>query len=466
MDDIVHPLLGTFSIIKKIGSGSFATVYLGYHTELQYPAAIKIFNSNNGDDIRESFNITKQITHPFICKDFDLIKTSNGQNCLIMEYVEGQTLLEYANTHYPLSNQDIRAILGQIIIAVEFLHFNNIIHRDLKCENVLIDKNKNIRLIDLNFSCPNGILHSTMCGSPGYIAPEIIKNELYTDSVDIWSMGILLYAITYGRLPYQNNNVYALFKLIISDEPSFPHDSDVDANLVDLIKKMLVKDPNRRITIQEIKNHPFFTSGTTEKNYIFSKPRINYYINDPLSKVNPQMHIIQQMKLSLSDSLILVNELKSGKITHNTLTYSILYKIYISNVQIKNYSHSFQCIIHEKSNPAKKEGDLPLLDTNESSKGVMPSLSHSTSYDGIAEKEDLSIHKGNKQVDLQLFLNSNVQFRRFSSLAKPIAGINRRKLSAMKSVPQLKQAKVINESNFAGEGTVSLGALPQLKIHE
>lgn len=172
------------------------------------------------------------------------------------------------------------------------------------------------------------------------------------------------------------------------------------------------------------------------------------------------------MKLSLSDSLILVNELKSGKITHNTLTYSILYKIYISNVQIKNYSHSFQCIIHEKSNPAKKECDLPLLDTNESSKGVMPSLSHSTSYDGIAEKEDLSIHKGNKQVDLQLFLNSNVQFRRFSSLAKPIAGINRRKLSAMKSVPQLKQAKVINESNFTSEGTVSLGALPQLKIHE
>lgn len=75
-----------------------------------------------------------------------------------MEYVEGQTLLEYANSHYSLSNQDIRAILGQIIIAVEFLHFNNIIHRDLKCENVLIDKNKNIRLIDLNFSCPNEII--------------------------------------------------------------------------------------------------------------------------------------------------------------------------------------------------------------------------------------------------------------------------------------------------------------------
>lgn len=462
MQNIIHPLLGMFSIIKKIGSGSFATVYLGRNTQLQYPVALKIFKSNNDEDIQKSFNITKPIIHPFICKDFDLIKTPNGENCMIMEYVEGTTLLEYANNNDPLSKHDIQTIFGQLIISVDFLHSHNIIHRDLKCENVLIDQNKNIRLIDLNFSCQNGYLHSTICGSPGYVAPEMIKNELYGDSVDIWSLGIILYAITFGRLPFENNNVYELFNTIILKEPPYPQKSDIDENLLDLIKKMLVKNPKDRITIDEIKKHPFFTDGSNEKNYIFSQERMNYYIHELSPKTNLQIHILQQMKLITGESSKAINEIKSGKLTYYSMTYNILYKNYISNVQIKSYSSSLQNTIHEESKLIKNECDLPYFDHNDADNEKIQLFQHSTSFDGILYKDK---QRGNKQIDLQLFLRGNTHFRRFNSIAKPLSGLRKRNMSSI-SIFQSQKTNLASENFFNGEETVSLIALPQLKIHE
>lgn len=456
MDTIIHPLLGLFRIIKKIGNGSFATVYLGKHAQLQYPVAFKIYHSNNDEIIQKSFDITKSITHPFICKDFDLIKTQKGENCVLMEYVEGKTLLEYANINAPLQKHDIQEIFGEIIVAVDFLHRHHIIHRDLKCENILIDENKNIRLIDLNFSCPNGILHSTICGSPGYVAPEIIQNKLYNDSVDIWSLGIILYAITFGKLPFENNNVYMLFKKVVSEEPSYSSNRAVNEDLIDLIKKMLIKNPKNRITIEEIKNHPFFTAGTTEKTYIFSQQRLNYYINDQIYKTDIQMHILQQMQLTLSESLKTINDIKSCNLTYNTMTYNILNKIYISNVQIKNYSKN----INYQTNPLNSDRNLPTLDNNNEK---VKYLSHSVSYDGFSEKETQKVIN---QFDLQTLLNSNVNFRKFSSLAKPISGIRRRIVSGMRSVPQLKSPLILNELNLEGETAVSKDTLPQLNIYE
>ena len=168
------------------------------------------------------------------------------------------------------------------------------------------------------------------------------------------------------------------------------------------------------------------------------------------------MHILQQMQLTLSESLKTINDIKSCNITYNTMTYNILNKIYISNDQIKNYTRN----INDQTNPLNDNCNLPTLDNNNEK---IKYLSHSVSYDGISEKDT---QKCINQFDIQTLLNSNVNFRKFSSLAKPISGIRRRIVSGMRSVPQLKSHLILNELNLEGETAVSKDTLPQLNIHE
>ncbi|OHS98062.1 hypothetical protein TRFO_35592 [Tritrichomonas foetus] len=318
---VVHPILGEFEIVKPIGSGSFATVYLARHCEKRFPVALKVFDVNFPiDGTIPSFKMAAQIEHPFICREFDFfeniafnpkmnsqnIKTSDEstnnltnnsqsastdhftqniinisefdqnakQMCILMEYVNGITLLEYANNFGPLNEIEIQKIAGQLVIALEVLHSRNIIHRDLKCENILIDSYGNVRLIDFGFSCESSHLHSTTCGSPAYIAPEIILKENYTNSVDVWSLGIVLYAISYGYLPFEDQSLSKLLQMIVNEEPSFEGDDDVSDNLGDLIRKMLIKDPKERITLEQIKNHPFFTQDAHGRRYEFESAAI------------------------------------------------------------------------------------------------------------------------------------------------------------------------------------------------
>lgn len=469
--EVVHPLLGAFSIIKKIGNGSFASVYYANHSQLHYPVAIKIFNKQaNEDDIIKTLAITKYITHPFICKDFDFFKTSSGEHCIIMEYVKGITLLRYANENLPLSEQKIHSIFGQLVIALDFLHKNNIIHRDLKCENIIIDKNRNIRLIDLNFSCQTAILHSTFCGSPAYIAPEIIKNEFYNESVDIWSLGVILYAITYGKLPFESDNYSILFNMITTQDPEFPVLSRISDSLVDLIKKMLVKNPIERIKIEGIKSHPFFLPDDNDKNYIFNQQKINYFIRDPLSKNGPDMQIIQQMHLSMENSLKAISEIKSGKISYFSMTYNILFKNHLSNVQIKNYSKSFLNSVKLKNKACKTHSEHPLLsnlersDTKEHPQTErLPMLSRSNSDDLMSSKDNFDIETENdKHVELKVFLNCNVNFRRFTSAASPLCGISVRKrtINAGKNITLFQTKAHIKNPSASDAG------LPILKLNK
>lgn len=465
--EIEHPVLGPFSIIGIIGNGSFATVYYAKHTQLHYPVAIKIFHDNiSEDDIIKSLTITKTITHPFIRKDFDHFKTKKGENCILMEYVKGNTLLEFANSNSPLSETEIHSIFGQLIIAIDFLHKKQIIHRDLKCENILIDNHKNIRLIDLNFSCHNSILHSTFCGSPGYVAPEIINKQWYGVSIDIWSLGIILYAITYRKLPFENSNISMLFKSIISEEPPYPNDSRISEKLVDLIKKMLIKNPNERISIEDIKKHPFFKSDSNDKNFIFNQQKINYFIRDPLAKVTPEMQIIKQMKLSMEESFKAIAEIKSGKITYYSMTYNILFKSFISNVQIKNFANNFINPSNLKlSSSLNRNQDITnnkKIVFNEPQKEKVRTLSRSNSDDLMSSKDNFNIEtENNNQIELKLFLNNNVNFR-FNSIAKPLVGIGIRK----RSTANLKNIKLVH--NFpqiknVNTNASSSNALPLLK---
>lgn len=409
--EINHPQLGKFQIINEIGRGSFATVYLAQHTLLHYPIALKVIHSNEEESIK-SFKNTNSIVHPYVCQNFDLIKTVNGNLCIFMEYVNGKTLLDYANDLGHLHEYEIKKIFGQMVTAIEFLHKKKIIHRDLKCENVMIDQNRNIRLIDLSFSCPYSDEHSTLCGSPAYIAPEIIENKLYDDSIDIWSLGIIIYAITFGKLPFENRNYSMLFKMITTIEPDFVQkNTRLSDDLIDLIKKMLIKKPENRIKIDEIKRHPFF--GTFfETNNSFDDESIKF----------PKLEILQQMNLSRSESIKVVDEIKSGQITKNTMTYDILFKIMISNRPCQN----------KKVTKDRSEGDLPILFEDhlqiEKKRVRFSDLSSFSSYPSLHNEYLTHFQPKKQQSQHKIFINNHVQFRRFSSMNKQIESLGNKKI--------------------------------------
>lgn len=224
----------------------------------------------------------------------------NGENCIIMVYVEGETLLDYANHNPLLSEEKIRNIFGLLVIDIDYLHKNNMIHRDLKCENVMIDKNQNIRLIDLDFSCQNIDSHSTMCGSPGYIAPEMLSNKKgYGNSIDIWALGVIIYAISYGILPFDNRNISLMIQMVLSSEPDFPEDKRISSNLIYIFKKMLIKNPDQRITINEIKKDPFFTFDSLNNEFIFKETKIDTFTLDLISKINPEKTCATKYKFNI-----------------------------------------------------------------------------------------------------------------------------------------------------------------------
>lgn len=364
--EVIHPYLGKFIIFKQIGTGSFASVYLAQHFKLHYPVAIKIFQKDFMEEyVQNAFKIAKSIRHPFICQCFDIFKNQRDETCVLMEYIEGMTLLDYANIKSSISESEIQILFGQLVIAVEYLHKHNIIHRDLKCENIMVDNYNNIRLIDFGFSCHNVELHSTVCGSPAYLAPEIIQSENYGVSVDIWSLGIILYAIKYRQLPFENSNFTKLFHLITSTDPFFPPDIETSPNLMDLIKKLLTKQPNKRITIDEIKKHPFFTTDSKGSKYHFDEKLLNVFIHEPNDTIIPEKAVLNMMRLSANDELKAIDDIKSNNLNFHSLTYLILYKNYISTQLLPKYTRCFiyPSRLRNQSHcrAAKTTGDLPSL---------------------------------------------------------------------------------------------------------
>ena len=274
-----NSLIGNYIIDSKIGTGSYSSVYLGFHKDTLNKVAIKMVNKFNVATLESltrfnrEISILKQMNHPFIAELFEVLET---ETCfyLVMEYVENGTILEYVNLGGKLSEEVARRYFCQLISALDYLHNKMYIaHRDLKAENVLLDKNYNIRLIDFGlsnvFSTGSPSLY-TACGSPAYAPPEMIKGEKYTKAADIWSLGILFYAMVAGKLPFDDVSVQNLLKKICVDEVSYP--SYFSKSFIDFLNKLLTKNPENRITMTKIKEHPWFSRSEfyflTEFNFL------------------------------------------------------------------------------------------------------------------------------------------------------------------------------------------------------
>lgn len=246
-----------FTGLNEIGTGSFSDIFSATHVKTNTEVALKVSLTRNVEEINlmdQEITINKTLNHPFICRFFSEFDTEHLR-VLSMELIDGVSLLHYVNERGGLSIQEAKNIFTQLVISIEYLHNEaHITHRDLKLENIMIDSHGHIRLIDFGFSTTNPIM-TTCCGSIPYCAPEVLISHNYTKQADIWSMGIILFALIHGNLPFYNKNMKTLIQLILNSNVVYPPDFDDD--LCDLLSKMLNKDPTKRITLDDIKLHPF-----------------------------------------------------------------------------------------------------------------------------------------------------------------------------------------------------------------
>ena len=269
MSSVSRGILSNYRISRILGKGTFSTVKLATDIRTNEKIAIKILeknkinNSRDYNRINREINIVKKISHINIVQVFE-IKEDIDKYYILMEYCENGELFDLILSKRKLSEEDSAYYFYQLVNGLEYIHLNNIIHRDLKPENLLLTKNNILKIIDFGLSNfkPEDNLLSTPCGSPCYASPEMVSGKKYNGITnDVWSIGIILYAMIYGYLPFENvnNNNDLLFKKIRECNVEYAKNNCLLA--LDLIKLILVPDFNQRITINEIKRHKFYLKG-------------------------------------------------------------------------------------------------------------------------------------------------------------------------------------------------------------
>jgi len=265
-DSVINePIEDHYELGREIGRGGFSVVVEATKKGTQEKFAVKCIKKTmvEGDDIkllRREIQIMKRVSHANILKLFEVFEDED-EFFLVMELVSGKELFDKIVEKGQYSEADAAHIVKQIVSAVDYLHANGIAHRDLKPENLLSagdDEQEVIKIADFGFSKNFGEEKlMTSCGSPGYVAPEVLTCESYDKAVDMWSVGVIIYILLCGYPPFYADNAPALFKKIMDvkydfDDPSW---DEVSEDAKNLIRRLLVKDPKERLTAKQCLEH-------------------------------------------------------------------------------------------------------------------------------------------------------------------------------------------------------------------
>lgn len=274
---------GNYLLLQTLGEGEFGKVKLGVHKEWGEEVAVKLIKrdrvASNGQlningppkdptkisKVEREIQVLKEVRHPNIVRLYEVIE-SDRYIGIVLEYASGGELFDFILAHRYLKSKDACRLFAQLISGVNYLHEKKIVHRDLKLENLLLDRNRNVIITDFgfanNFGQKDNDLMATSCGSPCYAAPElVVQDGLYNGSaVDVWSCGVILYAMLSGYLPWdddannpEGDNINLLYKYIMKTSLAFP--DYIEAEPRDLLNKMLVPDPTKRIDLEGVMNH-------------------------------------------------------------------------------------------------------------------------------------------------------------------------------------------------------------------
>ena len=345
--------IGEYNLLKSIGKGAFSEVFLAEHKPTQTYAAVKQISKDSSfvhehlDQLKYEISIMKKCQHPYISKFYEVLE--DDLNIYIaQEYLENGNLLSYFNSNPDIDEDMIRKLFIQILYAVHYLHSEiKVIHRDLKMENILLDQNNNVRITDFGLCCP--IAHekkqsddSMNGGSPAYVAPELVLGMPYTESVDVWALGIILFAMVHTYLPYDDQNLNKLFRKIISINVKCK--MDLNPEIADLIQKMLNKDPAKRITIPQIMEHPWIV------------PHLSLYNPEiPLSFVDDDWIYSKIREMGYNQEIV-KKAVEKNENTKSVILYNILHRNLLKRLLARSadIAHS---IPRQRSVPALAKGE-------------------------------------------------------------------------------------------------------------
>ncbi|XP_019469115.2 hormonally up-regulated neu tumor-associated kinase-like [Meleagris gallopavo] len=316
--------VGTYLVGRMINKGSFAKVMEGLHIPTGEKVAIKVIDKRKAKqdsymvkNMKREPRIHQMIKHPNVVQLYETLETGNSYY-MVMELCLGGDLLDRICDKQRLAEREVRRYTRQILSAVGYLHCHGIVHRDLKIENFLLDENNNIKIVDFGLSntakfegLSQELLH-TQCGSPAYAAPELLAHRKYGPKVDVWSIGVSMFAMLTGTLPFtvEPFNIKQLHQKMVIGEIS-PIPSDISPGAVHFMQSLLEPDPAKRPGVKEAMKDKWLNEGFTKKilNTTTSENRLCF------SELNPVVlnYMTEMMEFSLSEvTKILLNNRPSS----------------------------------------------------------------------------------------------------------------------------------------------------------
>ncbi|XP_062187441.1 CBL-interacting protein kinase 2 [Phragmites australis] len=266
-------LMQRYEMGKLLGQGTFAKVYHARNTETSESVAIKVIDKDKVmkvgliDQIKREISVMKLVRHPNIVQLYEVMATKT-KIYFVLEHVRGGELFNKVQRGR-LKEDAARKYFQQLICAVDFCHSRGVYHRDLKPENLLLDENSNLKVSDFGLSAlaeckrQDGLLHTT-CGTPAYVAPEVINRKGYDGAkADIWSCGVILFVLLAGYLPFHDKNLMNMYKKIGKAEFKCPRWFSTDVRR--LLLRILEPNPSTRISMEQIMENPWFRKGLDAK---------------------------------------------------------------------------------------------------------------------------------------------------------------------------------------------------------
>nr|XP_060626419.1 hormonally up-regulated neu tumor-associated kinase [Anolis sagrei ordinatus] len=323
--------VGNYLIGRKLGEGSFAKVREGLHVVTGEKVAVKVIDKKRAKkdtyvtkNLRREGQIQQMIRHPHIAQLLDILETENSYY-LVMELCPGGNLMHKIYEKKRLEEHEARKYIWQLILAVEHLHRAGVVHRDLKIENLLLDEDNNIKLIDFGLSNCASILgytdpFSTQCGSPAYAAPELLARKKYGPKIDVWSIGVNMYAMLTGTLPFtvEPFSLRALYQKMVDKEMN-PFPTQLSTAAVNFLRCLLEPDPTKRPNIQQALANRWLNENGKVLNNVTYPNRIH------LEDISQNVLLYMTEKLGYKNSDV-INTVLSNRACHTLSIYILLNK--------------------------------------------------------------------------------------------------------------------------------------------